>query len=332
MKKQEINRFFEEINNKTCLVIGDLMLDSYRWGKVDRISPEAPVPIISIDSIEDRLGGAANVALNLNSLGAKTILCGVVGNDDSGKILKSLLDDKSMSLEGIYSSDFRKTSVKTRIISGSHHLLRMDEEDCFDLSKNEESEFLSIVKSIINSNSIDVIIFEDYDKGLLNQEIIQQLIHFAKSKNIPVTVDPKKKNFSNYQGATLFKPNRKELLEGLKIDYKPSKDQYISICKSFLKEQSIQSILLTLSEDGVLITDETNNSYLDPAYKRDISDVSGAGDTVISVASLALASGLDLKLIASLSNLAGGLVCEKVGVVAIDKDQLHNEAIKQLID
>ena len=331
MKKQEINRFFNEISQKTCLVIGDLMVDSYRWGKVDRISPEAPVPIISIDKKEDRLGGAANVALNLNSLGATPILCGVVGNDENGNKLKSLLTAEGLSDIGIVGSDKRKTTVKTRIISDGQHMLRMDEEDLHQLSSTENDLVLNRIINILENQGIDVIIFEDYDKGLLNETLIKEVVTKAKELNIPTTVDPKKLNFDHYSNVTLFKPNRKELLEGLKIDDVSHKNDYIKICQDYISKNNIEMMLLTLSEDGVLITSIDNN-HIDPAYRRDISDVSGAGDTVISVASLALACNLDIVLISSLANLAGGLVCEKVGVVAIDKDNLHNEAIRLLID
>lgn len=331
MKKQEINRFFNEISQKTCLVIGDLMVDSYRWGKVDRISPEAPVPIISIDKKEDRLGGAANVALNLNSLGATPILCGIVGNDENGNKLKSLLTTEGLSDIGIVGSDERKTTVKTRIISDGQHMLRMDEEDLHQLSSSENNLVLNRIINILENQKIDVIIFEDYDKGLLNETLIKEIVSKAKVLNIPTTVDPKKLNFDHYSNVTLFKPNRKELLEGLKIDDVSHKNDYIKICQDYISKNNIEMMLLTLSEDGVLITSQDNN-HIDPAYRRDISDVSGAGDTVISVASLALACNLDIVLISSLANLAGGLVCEKVGVVAIDKDNLHNEAIRLLID
>ena len=307
------------------------MVDSYRWGKVDRISPEAPVPIISIDKKEDRLGGAANVALNLKSLGANPILCGVIGNDENGNKLNSLLSIEGLSNVGVVRSDERKTTMKTRIISDGQHMLRMDEEDLHQLSSIENDLVLNSVINILKKKKIDVIIFEDYDKGLLNQELIQAIVSKANDLSIPTAVDPKKLNFDHYSNVTLFKPNRKELLEGLKIDDVFEKSDYIKICQNYITQKNIDMMLLTLSEDGVLITSKEHN-HIDPAYRRDISDVSGAGDTVISVASLALACNLDIVLISSLANLAGGLVCEKVGVVAIDKNTLHNEAIRLLID
>lgn len=330
MRKEIINRFFENIEKLNCLVVGDLMIDAYRFGKVSRISPEAPVPVIEIETKEDRLGGAANVAFNLKHLGATPILLGTVGKDDQGSLLKSLLASNNMSSEGIIEVDSKITTVKTRVIAQHQHLLRMDQEDCSELLQEEQSLLIDKFKSICTSRKIDVIIFEDYNKGLLNASFIQHAIAIANELGIPTTVDPKKTNFENFNGATLFKPNKKEILEGLKLDENLSLEELQTITRHFAKSSDFKYVLLTLSEDGVMISDK-EDTFSDRAHKRDIADVSGAGDTVIAIASLALALGLEKDLIATLANLAGGLVCEKVGVVPIDKDLLHQEAIRLLV-
>lgn len=330
MRKEIINRFFDNIKDLNCLVVGDLMIDAYRFGKVSRISPEAPVPVIEIDSKEDRLGGAANVAFNIKHLGATPILLGTVGKDEQGKLLKSLLEDNEMTSEGILEIDSKITTVKTRVIAQHQHLLRMDQEDCSDLSSQEQELLLEKFKDICSNRKIDVVIFEDYNKGLLNPSFIQNAISIASELNIPTTVDPKKANFQDFKGATLFKPNKKEIVEGLKLEDNSSLEDLKTITRDFAKKSEFDLVLLTLSEDGVMISDKSD-TFSDRAHKRDIADVSGAGDTVIAVASLALAVNMEKDLIATLANLAGGLVCEKVGVVPIDKDQLHQEAIRLLI-
>ncbi len=301
------------------------MVDSYMWGKVTRISPEAPVPIVAVDKKESRLGGAANVALNIKALGATPLLCTVTGNDFNGAQFIALLEKEGMSTAGIITSSTRNTTVKTRIISQSHQLLRVDEELEDPLSAAEEQELIRRVESLINKEAPEVIIFEDYDKGTITRTIIEKIVELAAVKNIPVTVDPKKKNFHFYKNVTLFKPNLKELKEGLKLDLDVNDlEQLKSLVQQFRVSQNISNILLTLSEHGVLMCN-ANGCSMFPAHVRNIADVSGAGDTVISVAAMAIAAGLDPELTAVISNLAGGQVCEKVGVVPVDKHQLISE-------
>lgn len=327
MKKPDIKSIFDSFNQFNILIIGDVMIDSYMWGKVNRISPEAPVPIIMSTNQENRLGGAANVALNIQSLGAKPILCSVIGNDSKAKVFFSLLKKQNLTTEGIIEDDTRKTTVKTRIISNSQHLLRVDEEVDFELNKEIEKSFITHILSILDKNSVHAIIFEDYDKGCITPVVIKKVVEYANKNNIPTLVDPKKRNFLEYKNVTLFKPNFKELVEGSKIDIKKGDFEGIfKAAKKLHKELSAKYILVTLSELGVFIS--YNNKYKTiPAEVRDIADVSGAGDTIISIASLCLAADLNPELIAGISNLAGGLVCEKVGVVPIDKTQLLNESL-----
>jgi len=327
MQKQSyanLDEIFNAFNNLKVLVIGDVMIDSYLWGKVERISPEAPVPILNVQKRESRLGGAANVALNVQALGAKPVLCSVIGNDMDGANLLRLLEDNKLSKEGIVESEERITTIKHRIISGSHHMLRVDQETDKEITASEKKKLLAQIDSLLLNT--DVVIFEDYDKGVLNEEVIAAVIKKAKEKNIPTIVDPKKRNFLHYTGASLFKPNKKEMKEGLKIDSDLNDLADIEKSVQLLKDKmQLEAVLITLSENGVYIQNEKEKVHL-PAHIRKISDVSGAGDTVVSTAALCLALGLPAKTIAALSNLAGGLVCEQVGVVPIEKTKFLEEA------
>lgn len=324
---EDIFKAFEDLR---VLIIGDVMIDSYIWGKVDRISPEAPVPILNVQKREQRLGGAANVALNVQSLGATPILCSIIGNDLEGNNFLSLLSQSNLSTEGIIRSDSRITTIKHRIISGAHHMLRVDQEEDHFVNDVECNQLLSRIKTLVQN--CDVVIFEDYDKGVLRKEIIEEVITYSQSKAIPTVVDPKKRNFLHYKGATLFKPNRKELKEGLKIDDNLSQIKEVEKAVDLLQKQlDIRSVLITLSEKGIYISQEKEKHHL-PAHVREISDVSGAGDTVVSIAALCQALQLPPRLLAALSNLGGGIVCEYVGVVPIKKNILFEEAKKlQLI-
>lgn len=314
---------FDAISKLKVLVIGDVMVDSYIWGKVSRISPEAPVPVVLANKKEKRLGGAANVALNVQSLGATPIPCAIVGDDLDGEFFLSRLQERGIPSKGVITSRERETTVKERVLSGSHQLLRVDTESDKDMSPIEQKAMLAHIKSLLPE--ADVVIFEDYDKGVLNKEVIATTIAEANKLGIPTVVDPKKRNFLEYKGATLFKPNLKELKEGMKVEVDPTDLDSISSASSALQEAlACQMVMVTLSEHGVYIKDN-DESHLIPAHIRQISDVSGAGDTVISVVACALAAGLEAKRTAALANLAGGLVCEHVGVVPIDKKELSQE-------
>lgn len=326
MNKEELSNLFDKFDNLTALVIGDVMIDAYYWGKVERISPEAPVPVVQVQKKENRLGGAANVALNIKNLGAKAIICSVVGDGIHGDFFRATLKENNFTTEGIIDSPERMTTVKTRVISQGHHLLRVDEEITTPLSATDERHLIDCIKGILNRQKVDVIIFEDYNKGVLTEKVISTVIDMAEEKNIPTTVDPKKDNFFAFKGATLFKPNLKELREGLKVEFEKTNMEALKSAIVKLEEMLANKItLVTLSEQGVISKDDKGFNH-EPAHPREIMDVSGAGDTVIGVASLALAAGADTKTMAALSNLAGGLVCEKVGVVPIDKDLLLAEA------
>lgn len=316
---------FEKFNSLNVLIIGDVMIDSYVWGKVDRISPEAPVPIVRVTEKENRLGGAANVALNIQSLGARPLICAIIGDDFDGETLISLLRKQGLSEEGIIKIPNRPTTVKTRIIAHNQQIVRVDAETEENVCESNTKKIVEKIQEIIGNNKIDAIIFEDYDKGLITEELINQTVKLAQSKNIITVVDPKKRNFNSYKGVGLFKPNLKELKEGLKIELDPKNIQQVENAVESLKSLlNAKSVMLTLSENGVYISTNKENKHI-KAHKRDIADVSGAGDTVIATAALCLAAGLDELKTAEIANLAGGLVCEHVGVVPIDKTRLLKE-------
>jgi rfaE bifunctional protein kinase chain/domain len=325
-----MKELFDSFNRQTIMIIGDVMLDVYMKGKVERISPEAPVPIVSVTETFSRLGGAANVAQNLKGLGAKPILCSIIGNDDKSNELLSLMSEQNMTTSGIVKSDERITTRKVRIISNNAQMLRVDTENTFDLTEKEHSLLMTEIKNIINNEKIDGIILQDYNKGVLTENIIKEVVAIANEKNIPVGVDPKKKNFLSYKNVTLFKPNLKELREGLGITLKDeSIDDITNAIDLLHKELNCKYIMTTLSERGVLIKDyDTNTCHHIPAHLRKIADVSGAGDTVLSVAMLCLVCKQEAYNIAALSNLAGGLVCEELGAVSINKERLFAESKK----
>ncbi len=327
MRVQQINELFDSFNTKKILIIGDVMIDSYVWGKVNRISPEAPVPILNSQKKENRLGGAANVALNIKALGAEPILASVIGNDNKGDIFLKLLKQENLSTLGIISSNERVTTTKTRIISGNQQLIRLDREIDTPLDAEMEDALIQLIIELVERQKIDAIIFEDYDKGTITEKVIDKTVKYANNKKIPTLVDPKKRNFLNYKGVTFFKPNFKELKEGTKLDIKKSDfDAIFMASKQLQQHLDAHYIVTTLSDLGVFVFDGNGYEVI-PAEIRQIADVSGAGDTVISVSALCLSSGVDIANVARIANLAGGLVCEKVGVVPIDKAQLLDEAI-----
>lgn len=323
MMPREIIQGFRNVN---AMVVGDVMLDAYLWGRVDRISPEAPVPIVQVTRRSARLGGAANVALNLRALGAKAIVASVTGNDKNADELQRLFAEEGLPPDGLLRLDTRPTTVKTRVISGSQHVVRVDEEVEHDLGTGEETRFLHHCIALLRKARPAVLIFEDYDKGALTPAVIGGLIAEARQLGIPTTVDPKRRHFFDYREVDLFKPNLKELREGLKVDL-PAGDMELLRGAVHMLEARLanHASLITLSEHGIYAHRGDEETAL-PAHRRKIADVSGAGDTVIAVASLCLALNLPLAAIAAWANLAGGLVCEHVGVVPVDPVALQAEA------
>ena len=321
----DFRELFSHFPNQKVLIIGDVMIDTYLWGNVGRVSPEAPVPIVSGVIEENRLGGAANVALNVKAMGAVPILCSVIGDDVRGKIFLELMEEQNLTDIGLVMDNQRVTTQKTRIISSNQQLLRVDEEMDIFLTNKVQDQFLELIDNLLESGGINAIIIQDYDKGVLAPRVITEVVNSADRVNVPVLVDPKFRNFNLYKGVKLFKPNYKELVRGLNLKIKKHEIEKLSkVVMKHQKDQEIDTLLVTLSEQGILTT--KNGSYVHlPAVKRDIADVSGAGDTVISVAALCMISGQDIQAIAAISNLAGGQVCEKAGVVPVDAEKLLAE-------
>ncbi len=328
IKKEHIREIFRSFSNLNVLIIGDVMVDSYMWGKVARISPEAPVPIVSVTKKERRLGGAANVALNVQALGANPILCSVIGVDYEGMSFLDLLRQQKLSQKGILKSRDRVTTVKNRIIGNNYQVVRVDEETEEDITVDETQNLITLISYIISHDKIDVIIFEDYNKGLITPKLISKVVEFAKSKGIPTCVDPKKKNFNAYKGVTLFKPNLKELREGLKLDIDGENiNELQRAVSSFRVKQKLDTVFVTLADKGVITNSRSVKEHVE-AHVRNIADVSGAGDTVISVAALCRALECNPVFTAALANLAGGIVCQEIGVVPINKEELLREALE----
>ena len=328
----DVDQLFAQFNNLNVLVIGDVMVDAYIWGVVERICPEAPVPIVEVKQRENRLGGAANVGLNLKALGANPILCSVIGSDQKGEEFKQLVIDSNMPTDGLIMARDRMTTTKFRIIGNQTQMLRVDEETTDSLNETQFQLLNSKILQLFNENDIHVVVFQDYDKGVISAQLIENVVKEAHRRKIPIAVDPKKRNFLDYKKVTLFKPNLKEVREGLGVSLDPRDNEQLEMVVAQLQDKlECKMVLNTLSELGVFISWETQGGYesqLIRAHRRNITDVSGAGDTVISVAALCLALGVEPRMMAAIANIAGGLVCEEVGVVPVNKAKLYEEVSK----
>ena len=337
----EIRNILENFKKLNVLIVGDVMIDRYLHGKVNRISPEAPVPVVELQKQEDRLGGAANVALNIKALGATPYLYSVVGDDTEGVLFQNLMTEFDLNTEGVMVASDRKTTVKTRIMAGTHQMLRVDSENTHDLEETLQDIFLNKIRNLLIIKEIHVIILQDYNKGVLTSNTIEGVMAEALKHHIPTVVDPKKHHFLDYKQATLFKPNLKEIREAVSFEVKPETD-YLQKAADYLRTHLGQKYtMITLSDKGIYLEENThinesktqqkrgvkatNTGKIYPTKTRNITDVSGAGDTVVSVAALGLASALGIDTIATLSNLAGGQVCETAGVVPVNLEQLAYE-------
>lgn len=321
----KFDKLFNDCAGLKVAVIGDVMLDTYWWGGVERISPEAPVPVVALHKKEQRIGGAGNVALNTVSLGAETALFTVTGDDEDADILMGLLQEEHIDTKYIIKSNERITTNKIRIISRNQQMMRLDSEVTNNISADDEDLLLKNFTSFVKRYQPSVAIFEDYNKGVLTENIIHRIIAVCKENNIVTTVDPKRKNFFTYKGVDIFKPNLKEVKEGLNMLFDEVNEELLKRIHHEMHEFLQHRIsLITLSEKGAYVQ-KGNFARIIPSHLRNIADVSGAGDTVIAVASLIYAATRDVTLTAEISNLAGGIVCEDVGTVAISKDRLIQE-------
>lgn len=328
--KTRLNELKKNFAGKRIAVVGDLMLDGYYWGEVKRISPEAPVPVVDVDNEFFRFGGSANVAFNILKLGGVPFPIGVIGNDSDGEILKGLLKKSSISSNGVIIDKERPTTVKVRVIAKKHHIVRIDKESKQYISAELESKTIDILESRIND--IDAIILQDYNKGVLTPNLISRILSLADKHNKIITVDPKFENFFEYKKATVFKPNKKETEDALGKFIVTDEDVHNAGTK-LLDELNAEYILLTLGEKGVALfgKDMNGDEIRIPTKARKVADVSGAGDTVISTLTIALSAGADIREAAYLSNFAGGLVCEEIGIVPVELDNLFNNLLKETI-
>jgi rfaE bifunctional protein kinase chain/domain len=321
----DIKKIFNSFSSLKVGVIGDVMLDTYMWGQVERISPEAPVPVVSLHHKEYRIGGAGNVALNCQSLGAQVSLISVTGDDSQGLLLRELFESNHIDITNLLKSADRITTNKTRIISRSQQMMRLDEEITTDLNQRDEKALLEKVKTYISGAHPDIIIFEDYNKGVLTGKVIQEVIALCKQAGVITAVDPKRKNFFSYRQVDLFKPNLKEVKEGLNILIDKINQPALQHIHEGLKKILDHSIsLITLSEHGVFFQQDDHAGIIS-SHIRNVADVSGAGDTVIAVAAMVYAASKNVHLMADVANIAGGIVCEEVGTVAINKEKLLHE-------
>lgn len=323
-----IHDIFEAFKQLKVLIVGDVMTDHYIFGHVNRISPEAPIPIVEVYKRESRLGGAANVAMNVYELGAKAVLLSVVGDDHEGHIFKSHLQGVGIDPSNVILDQERRTTVKTRIVSRNQQMLRYDYEQSNPIDEKIELLLIDNALEQIFSAKPHVVILQDYNKGVLTKKVIANIIHNCRQSGIPVAVDPKKNGFFEYKGCTLFKPNLREAAEGLNMTLKASNQGGLAAADAKLRAALQHDMtVITLSEHGIFVGTEDDHEII-PAFHRNITDVSGAGDTVISMLALGLAMGLDIFATAELANIAGGMVCEQVGVTPIHREKLLKEAIR----
>jgi D-glycero-beta-D-manno-heptose-7-phosphate kinase len=329
ISKIELHNVFNQMPSLKVAVVGDVMLDSYYFGNVDRISPEAPVPIVSINKKELRIGGAGNVALNIAALGAKVDVLSVVGQDDETDKLFDLFAENNIKTDYCIKSAERITTNKIRIIGRNQQMMRLDAENTHYLSAAEEEQFLEECNQYVAAHKPDVLILEDYNKGVLSENVIQQLIALCRKNHIITAVDPKKNNFFAYKHVNIFKPNFGEAKTGLNINepYSPLLAQQMHEALHSKLQHDIS--LITLSEKGIFYQHKDEHKII-PTHVRTIADVSGAGDTVIAVAALVYAASKNAQLMAEIANIAGGLVCEQVGTAVIDKQQLLQECAQLL--
>jgi rfaE bifunctional protein kinase chain/domain len=321
MQKITLERTKELIDSavgKKIIVIGDVMLDRYFWGSVSRISPEAPVPVVDIENETFHLGGAANVASNLKSLGADVILCGLIGNDNSGKLFIDLTSEIGINPGGLYIDKERPTTVKTRIIGNNQQITRLDREKRDPITSDGADFIRNLIESIDNLSGV---IFEDYNKGTITKEIINSINEICIRKNIMTFVDPKFDNFFEYKKPTVFKPNRKEAEQAINLSLK-TKDNIITAGKTLIEKLEAENILLTLGSDGMMLFESNGDISSVPTKARQVADVSGAGDTAIATLSLFMTAGATIKEAATLANFASGYVCEIPGIVSITPNEL----------
>ena len=313
--KDNLLEILSKSKNKKIAVIGDIMLDRYRWGKHVRMSPEAPVPVVEIDSTSESLGGAANVFNNLYFLGAKPIIIGVVGNDEAGEIIKKKVQTENLPTDGIFTDSTRITSVKERVISNGQHVVRLDWEGRSKVSEEIQRKVIDYLNTIIRD--LDAVIIQDYDKGMIDAELIDKVIAKCIANETILAVDPKLDNFFNYKKSTLFKPNVLETEKALGMNIKTQGDVR-KAGRELLDRMECGCVLITQGRNGMTLFHKNGSVEQIQAQVRKVSDVSGAGDTVIASFTLALTAGASYVDAANIAAISAGIVCEEVGVVPVE--------------
>lgn len=328
IEEGRLKNILESMRSKTIMVIGDIMLDHYIWGKVDRISPEAPVPVVEVQQERFRLGGAGNVANNLLGLGARVLISGVKGNDPQGDILLNILSEWNIPAGQIISDPDKGTIVKTRIIAHKQQVARIDKEDRSLICDDIRNSLISLVKDSIND--IDAVIISDYAKGVVSKELIEELVDLTKNNGVLVCVDPKERNFPYYKKVDVITPNTKELsfAAGIKIEEEQDIIDAAHKVKSML---DCNMVLVTRGEHGMSLFDSDGKTIDIPTTARAVFDVTGAGDTVISCFTLALVSGATPREAAIISNVAAGLVVAEVGAANVPWERLYEVCMEEIV-
>jgi rfaE bifunctional protein kinase chain/domain len=319
LEASEISRFLDQSRGRSVGVVGDLMLDRFVWGRVSRISPEAPVPVVEVEREDYHLGGAANVARNLASLGGDALLMGIVGADEAAGTLRRTLVSRGLSDEYVVSVDARRTTVKTRIIAHHQQVVRADWESTDDLDGAAEDRVVAALDRLISR--CDALVLSDYAKGTLTPRVIARAIELAKAREAPVLVDPKERKYRLYRGVTLVTPNliEAERFTGVTIR---SEADLGRAAETILEDLQAQAVLITRGEQGMSLFERGRAPLHIPTFAREVFDVTGAGDTVIATAALALACGLGLPRAAELANRAAGIVVGKLGTAAVLPEEL----------
>ena len=318
--KDTLLEIINKSKGKRIAVIGDLMLDRYRWGSHVRMSPEAPVPVVEIDSTSESLGGAANVFNNLYFLGAKPVLIGVVGNDEAGEMIRKKVQTENLPTEGIFTDSTRVTTVKERVISNGQHVVRMDWEGSGKIGEETQRKIIDYLNSIIRD--LDAVIIQDYDKGVIDSELIDKIIAKCIANDKILAVDPKIKNFFNYKKSSLFKPNIMETEKARGMTIKTQGDVR-KAGRELLDRMACGCVLITQGKEGMTLFQKNGSVQQIQSRVRRVSDVSGAGDTVIASFTLALTAGAGYADAAHIAALSSGIVCEEVGVVPVEIRKLR---------
>jgi len=321
ISKEKFKEIVKNSNAKNVAVIGDVMLDRYFWGSVARISPEAPVPVVDVSEESFHLGGAANVAANIKSLGMNPLLCGLLGDDNSGKTFKEIANNEGINTEGLYFDANRPTTVKTRIIGNNQQLLRLDREIRKSINDDGEKFIINFIQGL---DQLAAVIFEDYNKGVISSIMIREIINYCKKKEIPVFVDPKFDHFFEYRNSTVFKPNKKEAQAALNMKLN-TKEDVLKAGQKLLKDINCDSVLLTLGADGMMLFEKNGEVSSVPTRALHVADVSGAGDTGIATMAMSLVGGGNFKESAALANIASGIVCESPGIVSVKIEEIENK-------